>query len=242
MDKSITDILQEAAEEAYEDDFATDNDASDYNPSAASPLPQESRNSPVQSIAASLQSAARAIDAEDAQEARERLVDTAAEIQQSIEPVAPQRPAEPKSDNPRSRTVHSVESDDIGEALTRADEAIAQKYQEMPRSPDVSEAEDEEEVGDFDIDTEIISLCYHNRIDEITRRLRKGASILCLDPHGWTTLHWAAAHNKVELLEYLLHDTPAGNTRSYLNHKEKIAGFTPLHVGDDSYVICVFML
>ena len=243
MDKNINDILRDAAEEAYEDDFATDNDASDYRLSSASPDPDPSRNSPVQSITASLQSAARALDAEEAQEARERLVDSAAEVRRTVEQVAePHRPAEPKPQNPRARIVQAENSDDnIGAALERADDAIAQKYSEAPASPSSPAASDSDDEPDsYDTNQEIISLCYHNRIDELTRQLRKGASILCVDHHGWTPLHWAAAHNKTDMLEYLLHDTPAGNTKGYVNHREKLAGYTPLHVSNycvlfDSY-------
>jgi ankyrin repeat protein len=180
-----------------------------------------------------LRKAARSVDNDDAADARDILQDVA----KSFEPADTEN--KPKIRD--SRSDEDDESIDIGAKLNKAAEEVLdgrREYEEEtkptepesdPESPVVSD-EDEDEEREYKDNNLFMISCYKRDIDAVERHLEKGANSMYRDRHGWTTLHWAAAKGFDDIAEVLISRFSGANLKRYVNCKDRITGWTPLHV------------
>lgn len=97
----------------------------------------------------------------------------------------------------------------------------------------------DEEDDDFDlgnteyggINKELIIASKHGKSDVILNLIGKGASVYCIDPHGWSSLHWACANGHLHAVQNICDSIKDSRRLSnYVNSREKLAGWTSLHV------------
>lgn len=180
-----------------------------------------------------LRKAARSVDNDDAADARDILEDVASSLQ----------PAEGVKDL-KKKDSSDDEGQNMAMRLNRAAEHVLDGKREYevpmeresdPDSPteseyeEINEEEDEEEREYKDNNLFMIS-CFKRDIDAVERHLERGANSMYRDRHGWTSLHWAAAKGFDDIAELLISRFSGTNLKKYVNSKDKITGWTPLHV------------
>jgi hypothetical protein len=94
------------------------------------------------------------------------------------------------------------------------------------------DSEVEEEEGDPELNVQLFIACFHENVSQVRTLLSKGAWHFARDRHGWTPLHWAASRGYNEIIEILVDHRSASKkiVKSYVNAKDLITGWTPLHV------------
>ncbi len=83
------------------------------------------------------------------------------------------------------------------------------------------------------IHLELIFACRHGKSDRVEYLLSKGANKFCVDSHGWTPLHWGSANGHASVVIKLVSSfaSSEGNRKlTYVNIRDSLSGWTPLHV------------
>lgn len=97
---------------------------------------------------------------------------------------------------------------------------------------EAGEEHDNEEVVNPAANGQLIFACYRTDYDSVRSALKAGASISCRDQHGWTPLHWAASKGATDIADLLIEKREESNKKMkrFINAKDSITGWTPLHV------------
>jgi hypothetical protein len=93
-----------------------------------------------------------------------------------------------------------------------------------------SEGSAEEEEVDTEKDKELIQCCARGDSSRVSKLLRGGARLLCADGHGWTPMHWAVSRGHIAVMRELLDACPNNRLKRLVNAKDRLSGWTPLHV------------
>ena len=95
--------------------------------------------------------------------------------------------------------------------------------------------DEDDEIGNGNIqydgiNKELIIASKYGKNDLVRNLISKGANVYCIDGHGWNALHWACANGHVDTLRDICDNIKDNKMKSYINAREKLAGWTALHV------------
>lgn len=231
-------LFQAAEDQNYDDEFEEDNHASSSSSSSDGKT----------SALALLQQSAKEIQIEERQVALEQL---------NIE-VARHEPRPPKSGRP-TRTSSGNDVSSILQAS--ADEVFSTDKQAIDdavvAAVAVAEDDDDDEddvvmVTEGSPEAELLFACHKGILRQVEDLIdNRHANIRVIDRHGWTPIHWAASKGYTKICAFLLNqcdtstaDNAAKSNRlKYINKKDRLSGFTPLHVACiGGHVECVTYL
>ena len=229
-------LLSEAAEDAYEDD------GFDVEEPAA-PRPKDHSAAPV--VKKDTLSILRSGSDEVAQDERQMSKEAFDKATKQVKLDVSVRSGDVEGILSRVSEVVNAEGDELAKAgvhSRRGDES----YDDRRRRPeddeddnDKDDDEDDDDDGDDDdadpeLDRELFVNVYRGNVRIVDKLLNSGARHNALDLHGWSPMHWAASEGHDDILELLIDHakrrTSAAKLKRVLNLKDKLSGWTALHV------------
>lgn len=199
-----------------------------------------------------LRQAASSVKQEDIAETRESLREEASRITPSMKKleISPKdRDQESKRENSSESTFdrdYQSRRGDINEsAATKTENSNYRR--DSPHSEDKEDSKSEPDDDDSDEDCTdsntpeidiFFAAIYRGDLNSIQKAMENGdVTIKCRDRHGWTVIHWAVAKGYDNILKYLISEIQRTkqNISKLINTKEKITGWTPLHVSSSFY-------
>lgn len=105
--------------------------------------------------------------------------------------------------------------------------------------PDEGEDDEEDLNEEPELNRSLIYAVYDEKPEAVKTALKNGAYYFTRDRHGWTPLHWAASKGNEDIIDILVEHVRKQdkNVLWYINAKDTICGWTPLHVSISSYKI-----
>ena len=164
------------------------------------------------------------------------------DVQQSVQVASAEKSRVSGETSPRVESKRISES--IEEKMKRADATIdsfpaseekERNIESDPESEGDDESTEEEEDDDDDDGDEyeefgdFLICCYRQHLHGVRTHLERGANIRAVDRHGWTAVHWVCAKGYDDVLELLLSEY-RGHIKKIVNVKDRLMGFTPLHL------------
>jgi len=98
--------------------------------------------------------------------------------------------------------------------------------------PDEGEDDEEDLNEEPELNRSLIYAVYDEKPEAVKTALKNGAYYFTRDRHGWTPLHWAASKGNEDIIDILVEHVRKQdkNVLWYVNAKDTICGWTPLHV------------
>lgn len=147
-----------------------------------------------------------------------------------------------KQVNERLNKLDTVENAQKYKTVVKeAEEKEDKEVEPTSEGDDPDEGEDDEEDlnEEPELNRSLIYAVYDEKPEAVKTALKNGAYYFTRDRHGWTPLHWAASKGNEDIIDILVDHVRKQdkNVLWYINAKDTICGWTPLHVSTSFYII-----